>query len=100
MQESIEQVSAMISKMIDDARAEAKREEYRAETLAAVTPEEIEFIFGKQDFSQLQLANSIYRHAKCASYSGREWAIGMVFCAGKVLGIRQERARRRESVEC
>lgn len=83
-----------ITALIQEAVASAKREMYRADESGTITPEEAVALVGRQNLDEYNLGLKVY-NAIQGAYSGG-FARGAVFLAGKIYGIRQERARRKK----
>ena len=84
-----------IAELVQEAVASAKREMYRAEESDFLTPEEAVTLVGNQSLRDIRLGSQFYSAIR-EEYSSK-WAVSATFIAGKIYGIRQERARRKAS---
>lgn len=89
-----DELQEKISELIQEAVASAKREMYRADESGTITPAEAVALVGHQNLGEYTLGLKVY-NAIQGAYSGN-FTKGAVFLAGKIYGIRQERARRKK----
>lgn len=86
-------VRSAIDNLVDAIYSEVRREMYDNDQTGTITPEEAVVLAGRQPFAESLLGRQVYK-ALCKEY-GENWASSSVFTAGKIAGIRQERARRK-----
>lgn len=90
-------VKTAANKLLQEIYEAVKCEIYSAETSGTITPEEVVNLSGRMSIDEMLHAEKIYKVLR-ENYDS-DWAIGMMFEAGRIAGIRQERLKNRQHNE-
>lgn len=86
-------IEKQMDEMIQTIYSDVRREVYESDATGTITPEEAAKLCSYQPLSDYFLGKKIYK-ALCKEHNLPDYALGLLFLAGKIAGIRQERKRR------
>ncbi len=90
-------VKTAANKLVQEIYEAVKCEIYSAETGGTITPEEAVNLSGRMSIEEIAYAGKIYDALR--NRYDNDWAIGMMFEAGRIAGVRQERLKNKQHNE-